>query len=323
MILKNQKQRRFMESSFKALISNNLVNKVTGIEYFLILLGILFYSDLFIFLTSGENIATLKLSSLADTTKQLTLLNIFQYLVYLTLLYAILSIAFLFIYETGNSLLSKKSNKFISNNLSELKNVSIAQNHNVGYEYYLKQLAEVSTIKLQKRIIFVNIVLVLTDFVVSFMYPDKIHLLNVLSFHDGTFDSALVKFVDIILMGLLVALFVFVKHIPTHENNVIVDEELLTHINKKEWLNEISLGLVNKDDLLTNLQVILIDRIIFSNNISFEKIQSDKKLKEALEYCEHFQLVYYHQSDKKIILTPKGEYFEKYVLDIDPFKKPE
>jgi hypothetical protein len=238
-------------------------------------------------------------------------------------LYAILSIAFLFIYETGNSLLSKKSNKFISNNLSELKNVSIAQNHNVGYEYYLKQLAEVSTIKLQKRIIFVNIVLVLTDFVVSFMYPDKIHLLNVLSFHDGTFDSALVKFVDIILMGLLVALFVFVKHIPTHENNVIVDEELLTHINKKEWLNEISLGLVNKDDLLTNLQVILIDRIIFSNNISFEKIQSDKKLKEALEYCEHFQLVYYHQSDKKIILTPKGEYFEKYVLDIDPFKKPE
>lgn len=287
-----------MEISQK-LVSNNLVSKIMGIEYFLIFLGLFVYSDLYFFYACEKSILDIGFDGIKET---LTFGFIFKYLIYLTFLFAVFSEVILIFIELYILKID------ISNEMSYLKEKSIKNNLSSAYNHYQYKLSEISKHKLIKKIIFVDLFLMVVD-LISSKISDKISILEYLyqPFANNIITEIIFMF---ILIFPLIMLYIFIKGYVTNEWNADIDIDNYEEINQKFWLDELSLGLINKKAMFEHLRNI----ILHSNKLPL----NDEKINESLKFCKHFDLV--NPYGQTIKLTAKGGFFSYYILDKDPFQ---
>ncbi|WP_428027074.1 hypothetical protein [Arcobacter sp.] len=279
-------------------LGNNIVKKIVGVEYFFIILGLLMYTDIFLYLTLDINIMSVAFS---DIKEKILPYYIFQYLIYLTFLYAIVSKGLVVLLE----LAILKVNKHIyTNEMKELKNISIINNLSSAYNHYINKLAEVDQYRTLKKIILTDILLFGFSLILVYFYNKENVVGHLVYFYD---HNILKMAIDFILIISLIALFVFLVSYPSEEYKISTDIDDYDSLNKKFWLEEISLGLIDREEMFKHLK-----QLIEYNSLSFIK---KEEVNESLKYCEQFELAYFRQDKQTIVLREKGRFFKKYILN--------
>ncbi|RZV12736.1 hypothetical protein D3M61_11315 [Aliarcobacter butzleri] len=283
--------------------SGNLVSKIMGIEYFLIFLGLFVYSDLYFFYTCEKSILDIGFEGIKEN---LTFGFIFRYLIYLTFLFAVFSEVILIFIELYIFKID------ISNEMSYLKEKSIKNNLSPAYNHYQYKLSEISKNKLIKKIIFMDLFLIAIDFISSVFF-NKVSILGYLyqPFANNKFTEIIFM---LILIFPLIMLYIFIKGYVTNEWNADVEIDNHEEINQKFWLDELSLGLIDKKIMFEHLRNLIEQGIIHSIKLPL----NNERINESLKFCKHFDLVNLHGQTLK--LTAKGKFFSYYILDKALFK---
>lgn len=292
-----------MESFIKS-FNNNLVEKITGIEYFLIILGLFIYSDLFSFYIFNKSILNVTLIDLKSNT---SISIVFQFLIYLTLLFAIISEVVLYLFEVY--ILKSK----ISFEMEDLKNDAIKKNISSAYSHYQYKLSQISKYKTIKKIILINLILVILDIITSQMF-EKIMIISYLI--EPFFKNDFIGFLSIILIVTpLIAMLFLSFHLPVNEIDASADIKDYEEINQKTWIDEITLGLIDKETMFNYLKVL---KELEKYRLT-EIPRDSEKNESAYRYCLHFDLVK-RAPDNKFKFTEKGDFFCHYIMDIEPLK---
>jgi hypothetical protein len=273
------------------------------VEYFLIFLGLFTYSELYCFYAYEQSILDISFEAIKEN---LTLSSIFKYLIYLTFLFAVFSEVLLYFVEVFILKLD------FSNEMEYLKEKSIKNNLSSAYNYYQYKLTEISKYKLLKKIILTDILLISIDLITSY-FLDKTSILEYL--YTPFSANIYLKLVFILIIGFpLIMLYFFIKGYVTNEWNANIDIKGYEEINQKFWLDELSLGLIDKKAMFEHLEFLILQNTIYSNRLP----SNDRKINESIKFCKHFGLQKAHS--QTLDLTSKGKFFSKYILEKDPFK---
>lgn len=286
------------------IVNQSITKKIIGTEYILIILGLFTFTDIFLYIKFEINIINITYVELRDKSK---IFDIFQYILWLTFLYALMSKFLLSLYEYFDS------TSYTINEMDVLRNDSVLNNNSAGYTHYLNKVIEINYYKLLKKVILIDILLLLIDSSLTIFSDKNNTILELFYISDNKYYAA---FIDLIFIFILATLFFFMRFFPTKEHNMKIDIDKFKEINKQFWLNEISLNLIDKTTMLAYLQLIIKSNKLFSHKQALK----DTNYQEAFKYCQHYELLIYNAFEDKIKLTSKGTFFSHYVLDQDPFQ---
>ncbi len=288
--------------------TNNLSTKLLGVEYLFMSLGLLVYTDLFIYFNTNLSIIDVLISK---ESLNVSFFQLFQFTVYLTLLYSIISNIIFYIINLFILRYFDKNSGFVINNIEKLKDDAIISNNSSAYEYYKRCIHKMESHLKLKKLITATFILIFIDISVSFFTSKTFILLKLI----GEYQDNI--FVQTFLIFGIVSIVFYFLFTPSQLLEIPIDIDDYEARHKSFWLDEINSGLLDKNELLENLEKIC------KNIHLISQLDISSLLKEdEYKYCINHELIIRKfkkdEFEKEYIeLTLKGNFFKRYLKVYD------
>jgi hypothetical protein len=290
-----------MESSISSAIS--LHEKLTNSTTFLVIISAILFTENFLHLYFGVNLFSV---SFEWYKANVQLKDIILYVFWFSISYGLIFPTLLLLVDIAINAKSKirEHDGKDYTPLRTLKYDSIIENNTVSFGIYEKKMSEISQTNYLRKLMIGIVALSATSAFRGLIFTngsEDLFSITIESISQNNFTSVILK----ILILLLSAWFLIQLSSPPDKH---FDSIYIKNYSKRKisnWISEVESGLLNKEELLLNLEPL--------NNINclpYREIEFNYENKSHT-YCKKHGLL--KLEDNRIKLTEKGEFFTKYI----------
>ncbi|WP_024873560.1 hypothetical protein [Tolumonas lignilytica] len=278
------------------------IERFTNTNGFLFILGLIMYSD--IYFSLKYNNETLSLVSLSNQ-QYIDVRSMIEYMLIFLFIHALflpLSLkAFDKFYKKNSMNSSRASNYLVS--LTELRDSAIIESNSAAYKHYENEKFRLEKIELLRKnslFIFIMSILYVLLYLSKFTPLSTINELS--KFASSSSNLSLVIYTSIAIFTVWIANNISKNSDENYENTFIFNYGSRL---EKTWLNELTSGLIDKDEAIKNIR-----NIKASPHYGKSSFDADPEVSKARIYCEKHKLTY--TEDFQLKLTPKANYFLRF-----------